>query len=285
MTIKDNIAPATTPPVPAANAGFAKSVTPVTAQTIVRTDTQGLDAGPVTIPVGDFPMPAYCSRPKDGTGLPVILVISEIFGVHEHIADITRRFAKRGYLAIAPDLFVRQGDAKAYADMDALFAQVIDKVPDTQVLGDLDATTAWAGANGGDLSRLGVTGFCWGGRVTWLYAAHESRVRAGVAWYGKLKPPVTPLKPRRPIDVAGELHGPVLGLYGEQDQSIPMDTVAEMKAALAAGSPAARASGIVVYPQAGHAFNADYRPSYRQADAIDGWQRSLDWFAENGVRP
>jgi carboxymethylenebutenolidase len=265
----------------AVGSGFAAAVLPVTAQTI-HTDTQGLTAGEVTIPVGEFRMPAYRAQPAGRTGLPVVLVISEIFGVHEHIADVARRLAKLGYLAIAPELFVRQGDVKSYGEIARLMSEVIAKVPDAQVMGDLDATVAWAAAHGGDTSRLGITGFCWGGRITWLYAAHGP-VKAGVAWYGRLVGNANELTPRHPVDVAGALKAPVLGLYGGQDTGIPLDTIDKMKSSLAAGSPAARQSEFVVYPDAPHAFHADYRPSYRKEAAEDGWRRALDWFKRHGV--
>jgi carboxymethylenebutenolidase len=213
----------------------------------------------------------------------VVLVLSEIFGVHEYIADTARRFARAGYLAIAPELFVRQGDAQGYGEMAKLIAEVISKVPDAQVMGDLDATVAWAAANGGDVKKLGVTGFCWGGRQTWLYAAHNPNVKAAVAWYGRLVGNQNELTPRNPVDVAAQLHGPVLGLYGGADTGIPLDTVDKMKTALAAGSAAARASTFVVYPDAPHAFHADYRPSFRKEAAEDGWKRAVAWFQQHGV--
>lgn len=266
----------------AVGSGFAAAVLPVSAQTIT-TDTAGLTAGVVNIPVGGSSIPAYRAAPAGKTGLPVVLVLSEIFGVHEHIADVARRFAKLGYLAIAPELFIRQGDAKAYTDIPKLQAEVISKVPDEQVLADLDASVAWAKANGGDTSRLGVTGFCWGGRITWLYAAHNPAVKAGVAWYGRLVGNATPLTPKHPVDVAGKLAGPVLGLYGGADAGIPLDTVDKMKAALASGSAAAKKSEFVVYPDTPHAFHADYRPSYRKEAAEDGWKRAVAWFKANGV--
>jgi len=266
----------------AVGSGFAAAVLPVSAQTIT-TDTAGLTAGVVNIPVGGSSIPAYRAAPEGKTGLPVILVLSEIFGVHEHIADVARRFAKLGYLAIAPELFIRQGDAKAYTDIPKLQAEVISKVPDEQVLADLDASVAWAKANGGDTSRLGVTGFCWGGRIVWLYTAHNPAVKAGVAWYGRLVGNATPLTPKHPVDVAGKLAGPVLGLYGGADAGIPLDTVDKMKAALASGSPAAKKSEFVVYPDTPHAFHADYRPSYRKEAAEDGWKRAVAWFKANGV--
>jgi carboxymethylenebutenolidase len=262
--------------------GFAAAVLPIAAQAI-RTDSTGLTAGEVTIPVGDFKMPAYRAMPAGKTNLPVVLVVSEIFGVHEYIADVARRFAKRGYLAIAPEPFVRQGDAQSYGEIAKLIAEVISKVPDPQVMGDLDASVAWAKANGGDAAKLAVTGFCWGGRITWLYSAHNPAVKAGVAWYGRLVGAASALTPRHPVELTGSLHGPVLGLYGGQDSGIPLDTVDKMKAALTTGSAAARRSEFVIYPDAPHAFHADYRPSFRKEAAEDGWKRCLAWFEANGV--
>jgi carboxymethylenebutenolidase len=263
--------------------GFAAAVLPVCAQTLVKTDSEGLVVGEVTIPVGDFKMPAYRAMPAGKQNAPVVLVVSEIFGVHEHIADVARRFAKLGYMAIAPELFVRQGDAGAYGEIAKLMAEVIAKVPDAQVMADLDATVAWAKAQGADTSRLGVTGFCWGGRITWLYAAHNPGVKAGVAWYGRLVGAPSALSPTHPIDLAGRLNGAVLGLYGGQDPGIPLDSVDKMKAALAGGSAAARKSEFVVYPDAPHAFHADYRPSFRKDAAEDGWRRCQAWFKAQGV--
>jgi carboxymethylenebutenolidase len=263
--------------------GFAAAVLPVMAQTVVKTDSTGLVAGEVMIPVGDFRMPAYRAAPAGKTGAPVLLVVSEIFGVHEYIADVARRFAKAGYFAIAPELFVRQGDAGSYGEIAKLIAEVVSKVPDAQVMSDLDASVAWARAEGADAGKLGVTGFCWGGRITWLYAAHNPGVKAGVAWYGRLVGTPNPLQPKHPIELAGQLHGPVLGLYGGQDTGIPLDTVESMKTALAAGSAAARRSSFHVYPEAPHAFHADYRPSFRKEAAEDGWRRTLEWFRSHGV--
>jgi len=263
--------------------GYAASVLPTLAQTAIKTSADGLVAGDVTIDVKGFGMPAYRAAPAGKTGLPVVLVLSEIFGVHEYIADTARRLARAGYLAIAPELFVRQGDAQGYGEMAKLIAEVIAKVPDAQVMGDLDATVAWAAANGGDVKKLGVTGFCWGGRQTWLYAAHNPNVKAAVAWYGRLVGAQNELTPRNPVDVAAQLHGPVLGLYGGADTGIPLDTVDKMKTALAAGGAAARASTFVVYPDAPHAFHADYRPSFRKDAAEDGWRRAMAWFQQHGV--
>lgn len=270
----------------AVGSGFAAAVLPVSAQTI-HTDDSGLIAGEVSIAAGDFHMPAYRAAPAgtmaSGEKAPVVLVVSEIFGVHEHIADVARRLAKQGYLAIAPELFARQGDAKRYTDIPKLMTEVVGKKPDAQTLSDLDAAVAWAGANGGNTDKLGITGFCWGGRIVWLYAAHSAKVRAGVAWYGRLVGANSALAPRQPLDVAGVLHGPVLGLYGAQDEGIPQDSIAKMKTALAAGNAASRKSEFVVYPQASHAFHADYRPSYRKDAAEDGWKRCLAWFRSHGV--
>ena len=263
--------------------GFAAAAMPICAQTVIKTDTSGLTAGEVTIPVGSFKMPAYRAAPAGKTSAPVVLVVSEIFGVHEHIADVARRFAKAGYCAVAPELFVRQGDAGSYGEIGKLVAEVIAKVPDEQVMGDLDATVAWAKAQGADTSKLAVTGFCWGGRITWLYSAHNPGIKAGVAWYGRLVGATNPLQPTNPVELVGKLNGPVLGLYGGADQGIPVDTVDKMKAALAGGSAAAKKSEFVVYPEAPHGFNADYRPSYRKDAADDGWKRCLAWFKANGV--
>ncbi|HEY9107837.1 MAG TPA: dienelactone hydrolase family protein [Roseateles sp.] len=258
---------------------FAAAVQPVTAQT-VTTDTVGLKAGPVCIPVDDFEMSAYRAQPAGGNNLPVILVASEIFGVHEHIADVCRRFAKLGYLAIAPELFVRHGDAGAYTETARLIAEVVNKAGDAQVMADLDATVAWAADHGGDTARLGITGFCWGGRMTWRYVAHNPRVKAGVAWYGPVARSYHP-GDKTIVELAAGIKAPVLGLYGAADGGIPVDTLTQLEAALrAAGN---LKSEFVVYPDTPHAFHADYRPSYRKAAADDGWAKCVAWFRENGV--
>jgi carboxymethylenebutenolidase len=219
--------------------------------------------------------------PAKGSAFPVVLVVQEIFGVHEHIKDVCRRFAKEGYCAIAPEMYARQGDVSKLTDYREIFAQVVSKVPDAQVMSDLDAATAWAAKTGsGDPSRVAVTGFCWGGRITWLYAAHNPKLKAGVAWYGRLVGQPTELQPRYPLDVAAELKAPVLGLYGEKDQGIPLEDVEKMRAALAA---AKQPSQIVVFPDAPHGFHADYRPSFREAAAKDAWAQCLAWFRKNGV--
>ena len=267
----------------AVGVGFAASVLLVTAQTVVATPSDGLLAGRITIDVNGYAMPAYRSAPVGATNAPVILVIPEIFGVHEHIADVTRRLAHLGYMVIAPDLMARQGNAAGFSDVGQLMAQVVSKVPDAQVMKDLDATVGWAARNGGDTDRLAITGFCWGGRITWLYAAHQPKVRAGVAWYGRLLGQSSDLTPVHPIDVAGKLQAPVLGLYGGADTGIPLDSVEAMKTALAMGPAAAKASQFVVYPDTPHAFHADYRPSFRKEAAQDGWRRLTEWLKASGV--
>jgi carboxymethylenebutenolidase len=265
--------------------GYAASAMPLMAQTAVKTSSEGLIEGEVTIDVNGFKMPAYRSAPKGKTNLPVVLVISEIFGVHEYIADVTRRFAKAGYLAIAPELFVRQGDPSSYGEMGKLIAEVISKVPDAQVMADLDATVKWAGKNGGNADRAAITGFCWGGRITWLYAAHNPKLKAGVAWYGRVEGQTNANNPKHPVDLAVQLKAPVLGLYGGDDAGIPVTSVNNMKEVLALsasrGNKAAQASEFVLYPDAPHAFHADYRPSYRAAPATDGWNRALAWFKQH----
>jgi carboxymethylenebutenolidase len=262
------------------SAGFAMAVLPVSAETIT-TDTEGLEAGDVSIPTADGRIPAYRAMPKSGKSFPVVLVVQEIFGVHEHIKDICRRFAKLGHMAVAPELYARQGDVSKLTDIQEIIAKVVSKVPDAQVMSDLDAATDWAAKSGkGDTRRLGITGFCWGGRITWLYAAHNPKLKTGVAWYGRLVGQASALQPKYPIDIAGSLHAPVLGLYGGKDQGIPLDTVEQMRAALKA---AKNPSEIVVYPDAGHAFNADYRPSYNKEAAEDGWKRLRQWFKKYGA--
>ncbi len=264
--------------------GYAATAGQVMAQTAIKTSSEGLTAGEVMIDVNGFKMPAYRAAPAGKTDLPVVLVIQEIFGVHEYIADTARRFAKAGYLAIAPELYARQGDPTSYNEMAKLMAEVVSKVPDAQVMGDLDAAVKWAGANGGNASKVGITGFCWGGRITWLYTAHSKNVKAGVAWYGRIVGQPNALQPTNPLDVAAQVNAPVLGLYGAADTGIPVATVEQMKQALAAnGTPAGKKSEFVVYPDAPHAFHADYRPSYRATPAEDGFKRAVAWFKANGV--
>ncbi|RII83113.1 dienelactone hydrolase family protein [Neopusillimonas maritima] len=261
--------------------GFTLAAGPLNAETIIRTDTEGLTAGDIMIPVGDGEIPGYRAMPAGKTNVPVILVVQEIFGVHEYIKDVCRRFAKQGYMAIAPELYARQGDPSKYTEIPKLFAEVVSKVPDAQVLSDLDASAKWAGSNGGNTQDIGITGFCWGGRIVWLYTAHNPNVKAGVAWYGRLVGDSTELTPKHPVDIAASLNGPVLGLYGGKDAGIPPDTIKAMEAALAKGNTASKASKFIVYPDAPHAFHADYRPSYREEAAKAGWQEALNWFNNN----
>ena len=264
--------------------GFVAASEPVMAQAI-KTDFSGIKAGEQDIPVGSFNMPAYISRPEKASGsLPVVIVVSEIFGVHEYIADTTRRFAKLGYLAIAPEFFTRAGDPNSFGTVAEIQSNIVAKTPDPQVLGDLKAAIAWAGKNGGDLKKVAVTGFCWGGRITWL-SATMPEVKAGVAWYGRLVGDKTANNPKQPVEIAVDLKAPVLGLYGSADTGIPLDTVEQMKAALskASSNPAAKASKFEIYPEAPHAFHADYRATYREGPAKDAWAKCLAWFKQHGV--
>ena len=267
--------------------GYAATAMPIIAQTAVKTSSEGLKTGETTFEVNGFKVPAFYAAPAGKKNLPVILVVQEIFGVHEYIADTARRFAKAGYLAIAPELYARQGDPSKYSEMAKLMTEVVSKVPDAQVMADLDGAVKWAGANGGNTKKVGITGFCWGGRITWLYAEQSKNVKAGVAWYGRLVGTPSALSPTNPLDLAAKLKAPVLGLYGGQDGGIPLTSVNQMKDALAdagaKGNAAAKASEFVVYPTAPHAFHADYRASYRKEAADDGFKRALEWFKANGV--
>ncbi|MEG5037808.1 MULTISPECIES: dienelactone hydrolase family protein [unclassified Microcoleus] len=266
--------------VTALSAGFTLAVHPIAAA-VINTDAAGLVAGEVKIPVKDGSIPAYRAMPASGSNFPVILVIQEIFGVHAHLQDICRRLAKLGYLAIAPEMFARQGDVSKLTEVQEIISKVVSKVPDAQVMSDLDATVEWAQKSGkGNTNKLGITGFCWGGRIVWLYSSHNPKVKAGVAWYGRVVGNSTDLTPKQPIDIAASLKVPVLGLYGGKDQSIPNDTVEKMQEVLKTGSSG---SEIVLYPDAPHAFNADYRPSYREKEAKDAWKRMQDWFKKYGV--
>ena len=268
--------------VTALGSGFAAAVMPVGAQTIT-TDATGLDAGEVKIPVTDGQMPAYRAQPAGKTKLPTVIVIQEIFGVHEHIKDLCRRLAKQGYLAIAPELYARQGDPAKYPTVPELISNVVSKVPDAQVMADLDATCAWAAKNNGSADKIAATGFCWGGRQTWLFAEHSSKLKAAVAWYGPLAGKPSELQPKTVIDGAGQLKAPVLGLYGGKDQGISAESRDQMTDALKSAPAVAADSKIVVYPDAPHGFNADYRPSYVKADADDGWAKMLAFFRAHGV--
>jgi carboxymethylenebutenolidase len=254
-------------------AGFAAAVLPVAAQTIT-TDTRGLDAGETRVLTNDGDMPAYYARPAGKSGLATVLVVQEVFGVHEHIKDVCRRFAKQGFLAVAPELYARQGDPGQYSDTGALMKEIVSKVSDAQVIGDLDATALWAAKRGGNPDKLGITGFCWGGRATLMYGAHNPRLKAVVPWYGPLSRSYYP-GDKTVLDVAANIKAPVLGLYGGADGGVPIDTVEKLRAALkAAGNTR---SEIIVYPDAPHAFHADYRPSYRKEAAEDGWKRAVAW--------
>jgi carboxymethylenebutenolidase len=259
--------------------GFALATRPVTAETIA-TDSAGLEAGEVKIKAADGDIPGYRAMPASGGPFPTVLVVQEIFGVHEHIRDVCRRFAKLGYFAVAPELYARQGDVSQLTNIDDI-RPIVAQVPDAQVMSDLDASVAWAGGTGkADTSRLGITGFCWGGRIVWLYAAHNADLKAGVAWYGRVEGEATALQPDYPVDIAAEIKAPVLGLYGAQDKGIPVESVERMREALKAAEVPTE---IQIYPDAGHAFYADYRPSYVKTAADDGWRRLQDWFKRHGV--
>jgi carboxymethylenebutenolidase len=267
--------------------GYARATGPQAASTI-HTSGDGLDGGRVAVPAGDRDIPAYYAHPAGDPGRPLVLVLGEAFGLHEHIADVVRRFAHAGYFAVAPDLMVRQGDPQAFEDIDALVSDLLLTIPDEQVMGDLDATFAWAASQGADTTRSAATGFCWGGRWTWLYAAHRG-LDAAVAWYGIVDGtstfPADPARfPQHPLDVAGALKTPVLGLYGAQDDAIPVAGVEAMRTRLAAGSTAAQASNIIIYEAAGHAFFADYRPSYVAEAAQAAWRECLQWLDRHLAR-
>ncbi len=260
--------------------GFALAAQPISAKTIT-TSSQGLTVGEVKIPVADGEIPAYQAMPAKGGPFPVVLVVQEIFGVHEHIKDVCRRFAKQGYLAIAPALYARQGDVSKMTDIQEILTKVVAKVPDAQVLSDLDATVEWTKKfSKGDITKLGITGFCWGGRIVWMYADHNPKVRAAVAWYGPLTGEASELKPKNPVDIAASLKVPVLGLYGGSDDSIPLASIEQMKKTL---KDAGSLSEIVVYPNTPHGFHADYRPTYRKEQADDGDKRLQAWFKKYGV--
>jgi carboxymethylenebutenolidase len=259
--------------------GFTLATGRAEAQAI-QTDMAGLEGGEIQIPVPGGSLPGYYARPAKGTKFPIILVNEEIFGVHEYIKDVCRRLAKAGYLAVAPEYYARLGDLSKMTDTKQIISDVISKAPDAQCMEDADTTVAWAAANKGDIGRLGVTGFCRGGRMTWLFAAHNPRVRAAVAWYGPLGGTPTPIQPATAADYADRLRCPLLGLYGGQDPGIPVDAV---KAAEAKAKAAHKTVEIVIYPDAPHGFHADYRPSYRKDAAEDGWKRMLAWFRRDGV--
>lgn len=256
-------------------------------QTVIVTSATGLTAGTVDIPAPDRTIPTYFAHPAGRRDSPLLLVLSEAFGLHEHIRDIVRRFAHEGFFAVAPDLMVRQGDPSAFSSVPALVQNLLLKIPDEQVMQDLDSALAWGQQQGASRRRASVTGFCWGGRWTWLYAAHR-KLDAGVAWYGILDGRQSDvfrgalsLYPHHPVDLVNHLKTPVLGLYGGQDEAIPLATIQQMHTALQTGTDAARLSGIHIYPGAGHAFFADYRASYNKSAAVDAWQRCLAWLRDD----
>jgi carboxymethylenebutenolidase len=260
--------------------GFASAVLPISAQTIY-TDIVDLTTGEVKIPTSDGTIPAYFAMPSTGKNLGLVLVVHEIFGVHEHIKDICRRLAKAGYYAIAPELFVRQGDVSILSNIQDIQKNVTNKVPDAQVMSDLDACVAYASNQKSvNPAKLAITGFCWGGRITWLYCAHNPKVKAAAAWYGRLEGNPSELTPKHPIDLVTKINTPVLGLYGAADTGIPVESVERMQKALASTH---KKSQILLYPDTPHAFNADYRPSYREAAAKDAWGKLLKWFKNHGV--
>ncbi len=265
--------------------GFASVAQPSFAQ-VIQTDFTGIKAGEETIKDGDTELFAYVARPTgNAEKLPIVIIASEIFGVHEHIADVARRFAKLGYLAIAPEFFTRAGDPTAMGTMAEIMSQIISKTPDKQVMGDIEIALKWAGQHGGNLDRVGITGFCWGGRITWLACANLPQIRAGVAWYGRLVGEKSENFPAHPVDLALQMKAPVLGLYGGKDTGISLETVEQMKVALAAatGNKAAAASKFEVYPDAPHAFHADYRATYQPGPAKDGWGKCIEWLKLNGI--
>ena len=268
----------------ALGAGYAAAAMPIMAQTAIKTSSDGLTTGQEIYDVEGALIPFYYAQPEGKVNLPVIIVVQEIFGVHEYIADTCRRLAKQGFLAIAPDLYVRQGDPSKYKDIGKLMADVVSQVPDEQVLRDIDGAIAWASENNGDVEKVGITGFCWGGRITWLYASQRKNVKAAVAWYGRLVGATSVLTPKHPKDLIDSLNAPVLGLYGAKDTGIDVEVVKEFKTALTKGSKAAKASQIVIYPNSGHAFHADYRASYVKADAEDGFKRAVAWFKSHGLK-
>ena len=259
-------------------AGFALSVQPVQAQSMIVTDTAGIDAAMGEFPTSTGPIPAYRALPAGGNKRPLVLVVQEIFGVHEHIKDVCRRLAKLGYCAIAPSLYHRQGDVTQLASIDEI-RPIVAKVPDAQVMSDLDAVRAWAVQSGwADDGKVGITGFCWGGRSSGS-TRRTVLAQGGVAWYGRLVGDKSETTPAHPVDLASRIKAPILGLYGRQDAGIPVATVDQMQQALGPNSP----SAFQVYADAPHAFFADYRPSYREAAAKNGWERLLAWFKQNGV--
>jgi len=265
---------------------YAAAVSPIAGQTVIHTDDKGLVVGEVDIPVSDGQIPAYRAMPDKGKKFPVVLVIHEIFGVHEWIQDVCRRFAKLGYMAIAPALYSRQGDVHHLPDPPTLQTQIFGKIPDVEVNSDLDSTLEWAAKNHGDTKRAAITGFCWGGRVVWMYSEHNPHLRAGAAFYGRVmsspNSPVNPVQPTNPIDHVKELKVPVIGFYGGLDTGIKPDQVKKMQEALNAEH---KVTDITIYPDAKHGFFADYRESYNKPAAEDAWPKLLAWFKKYGASP
>ncbi len=260
--------------------GFALASQPLLAQAI-STDSQGLVVAELKLPVADGQIPAYVARPAKPGKHPVILVVQEIFGVHEHIKDMCRRFAKLGYYAIAPELFARQGDVSTMSDIGTILSEVVAKVPDAQVCADLDAAVAFAQASGhANTSRLGLVGYCWGGRMAWIYARHNPRLKAAVAYYGLLDGMKSPIKPLDPVDFGAEIKVPVLGLYSGIDAFVKPEVVARMRGEIAKSGSG---SEIVVFPNVNHGFNADYRPTYDKTAATYAWKLTRDWLKDHGV--
>jgi carboxymethylenebutenolidase len=261
-------------------AGFALATQPIMGQTAIRTNTEGLDAGEIQVPTVDGPLAAYRAMPAGGRNLPTVLVVHEIFGVHEYIKDVCRRLAKAGYLAIAAEMYARHGDVSKMSNIREILDGPVAAASDGEHMADLDACAAWAARNGGDPARLGITGFCRGGRTAWLYAAHNPTLKAAVAWYGQLDGAPSPKQPKWPIDLVADMKAPVLGFHGGNDQGISLDDVEAMRTAL---QKAGSKSQLHIYPDAPHAFHADYRPTYRKEPAEDGWRRMLEWFKANGI--
>ena len=262
-------------------AGFAVAAGPVAAS-VISTDTSGIEAGEIKVPTMGGMMPAYRARPKGVAYPPVILVVQEIFGLHEWIRDVCRRFAKEGWYAIAGAHYWREGDPAKYTDISTLVSELVAKVPDSEVMTDLDAEVKFAAGEHANTGKLSITGFCWGGRIVWMYAAHNPTLTAGVAWYGHVTGTVSPLRPKHPVDIAAQIHAPILGLYGLKDTGITQDSLEQMRAALkAAGNTQSR---IDVFQNSGHGFFADYRDSYSEADAKEAWGRALAWLRAHGAR-
>ncbi|MGY3616231.1 carboxymethylenebutenolidase [Bradyrhizobium sp. USDA 10063] len=259
-------------------AGYTLAAGPVRAD-VIKTDTAGLTAGEAKIKVADGEMPAYFARPAGASNPPVILVAMEIFGLHEYIRDVTRRLAKLGAFAVAPDYYFRKGDLTKMTDMQQVLP-IVNGKPDAELLSDLDSTVAWAKSQGGDTSRLGIVGFCRGGRTVWEYAAHSTALKAGAAFYGPPVDPQNPVWPKSPMQLAPEKKAPVIGFYGEADTGIPVSQVEALKAALAENKKTAE---FKIYPGAPHGFHADYRASYRKEAAEDAWAQMQAWFKKYGV--